>query len=420
MADHDLPPRLERSGALSSTPAAAPSTVVPMIEPETIHELFEYVGLGAEDAARLARLGPLLRPAFPAVVEAFYEAIERHPDARAAFAGGTAQIERQKRQLARWLEEIFGGAYDAAYVERHCGIGRTHVRAGVDQRFVFAATSVVRRHLHQALNAVDEAELAGLDRTNGHAAIDRILDLELAMMVETYREQRELERSARERLASLGEVAASIGHELRNPLAVIETSLHLLRGHLDAEDAEAGRHVARIEDQVRISQETIEEMLDLVRREGLELRHVALEDLVSEALSVVARGEGVVVRTELGSLGSARLDYHAMRRILVNLVSNAVQALEAQGRPGEIAVAMRRIEDDLELDVLDNGPGFPENLRAHLFEPLVSGREGGVGMGLAITRRLVEMHGGTIEASNPAPGGALVRIRLPGVFGAAP
>ena len=373
-------------------------------------ELTRYVGFDADDAARLARLGPLLRPSFPGIVDAFYEAIGRHEQARAVFRGGDAQIERQKARLREWLEGIFGGVYDEAYFELRARIGRVHVQIDLDQRYMFGAMNIVRAGLHAALSATD---LQGAQKSLGHLSIDRICDIELAIMLETYRERFVERQRASERLATIGQVAASIGHELRNPLAVMETSLHLLRRRV-GEDEKAAKHLDKIGKQIAISSSIISGLLALARDRAPERAPVSLRALIAEALALAPPSARVKTVLDVDpALPEVPLDHAQLRQVLVNLVGNAVQAIEAQGRDGHVEVAAGVDDGHAWIEVRDDGPGFSPDVLARIFEPLVTSRANGVGLGLALCARIVEKHGGTLEAKNRQTGGALVRALLP-------
>lgn len=373
-------------------------------------ELTRYVGFDAEDVARLERLGPLLRPSFPGIVDAFYEAIGRHEQARAVFKGGDAQIERQKARLRHWLEGIFGGVYDEAYFELRARIGRVHVQIDLDQRYMFGAMNIVRAGLHAALSATD---LDGAQKSLGHLSIDRICDIELAIMLETYRERFVERQRANERLATIGQVAASIGHELRNPLAVMETSLHLLRRRV-GDDEKAAKHLDKIGKQIAISSSIISGLLALARDRAPERTPVSLHELITEALNLAPRSARVETALEVDpALPKVPLDHGQLRQVLVNLISNAVQAIEAQDREGRVEVRAGIDGGSAWIEVRDDGPGFSPEVLARIFEPLVTSRSTGIGLGLALCARIVQKHGGTLEAQNRETGGALLRAVLP-------
>ncbi|MCA9610967.1 MAG: histidine kinase [Myxococcales bacterium] len=374
---------------------------------DLLQDLFAYVGFDETDAATLVELRPHVEPALDSIVDEFYAVIARTPRAAAAFPGGDAQIARQKVHLRGWLDGILGGTYDAAYLERRERIGRAHVRIRLEQRFMFGAMNVVRRGLHEALAASDAPP--DLIR-RGDVSIDRICDVELAIMLETYRDRYVEQQRAQERLATLGQLAASIGHELRNPLAVISTSAHLLGRRVDES---AARHVDKIVRQVELGERIIGDLLALAgdrppSREPVDL--ISLIEDVHDSLMIV---EGVDLLLDVEpTVRMVSVDGVQMRQVILNLLVNAIQALEGNGG-GRVELRARVVDEHLEVDILDDGPGFPEGVRERVFEPLFTTKSGGVGLGLALCARIVAKHGGVIEARERRGGGAHVHIRIP-------
>ena len=370
-----------------------------------LQALLGYIQFSATDAELLRKMGPQIRHHFPALVDRFYEAIYRTPQARAVFKGGPEQIERQKGRLMGWLEGLVGGVYDDAYYELRAQIGRTHVRHNLDQRFMFAAMNIVRRELHAALSECGWPED---ERFRGHGALDKICDIELAIMLETYREDSTDRVQHSARLATIGQIAASIGHELRNPLAVMQTSLQLLSRRVD--DERARRHVKKIGDQIALSNAIITDLLELARDRPPELRALDLADLVRATVPEVPRPEGVSITCEVpeGPVPVAA-DASQIRQVIVNLVLNAVQAV---GPEGQVGVFVQRVEGGAELAVEDSGPGLPADVLRRLFEPLFTTRSAGTGLGLALCRRIIEKHGGTITGANREQGGARFVVGL--------
>jgi signal transduction histidine kinase len=379
---------------------------------EMLEEMRRYVGFDDEDARVLAELGPLLEPDFARVVDRFYEAIEASPKARAVFEDD-AQFARQKLSLRSWLVGVFRGVYDEAYYDRRARIGRAHVRIGLDQRYMFGAMNVVRTELKASL--ADRLPAAGFDdskRAAASRAVDRILDLELAIMLETYAEDYVRRMRATERLATLGELAASIGHELRNPLAVMETSLHLLQ-RSTKDDPRATRHAERIGAQVAACGEIISDLLDLARDRPAEREPVAPRRLVDEALALLPKPDvPIEVRAAPEPLPEVQVDPGQVRQLLANLLTNALEATRGHGEKVVVDLAVLP-GDVLRVQVDDQGPGIPEEIRDRLFEPLFSTRAKGIGLGLALCVRIVEKHGGTIAATNRPEGGARFEVHLP-------
>ena len=216
------------------------------------------------------------------------------------------------------------------------------------------------------------------------------------------------------------EFLAMLGHELRNPLAPIVTALQLMRER----DAVAFvRERAIVERQVHHLVRLVDDLLDVSRiaRGKVELRRapVPLADAVARALEATApladeRGHVVSVDVPAGLVIDA--DRDRLTQVIVNLVTNAARYTP---RGGRIGVTAARDGDAVRVVVRDTGPGIPAGLLPTLFEPFVQGErgvdraEGGLGLGLAIVRNLVEQHGGRVAATNPPGGGAELAIWLP-------
>lgn len=383
-------------------------SVLPMTEPNFLLELLDYVGFTEADARTLVDLRPLVEPAFDGIVDRFYEAIAAHPRARAVFKDGEPQIERQKVRLRQWLEQLFAGVYDEAYFHQRARIGRVHVQNDLPQHFMLTSMNVIRLGLH---SAIDDAA-ATPSRRAGHRAVDRICDVELAIMLETYRERFVEQQRARERLATLGQLAASVGHELRNPLAVLSTSMHLLRRRVT--DPKALRHVDKAERQIRLAERIVQDLLSMIRDRPPQREAVELDGLVEEILEGLPANERVRVETRLDpDLPELWFDRLQIRQVIANLLANAGAALE--GVEGTIVITARLEDDRLSVEVLDDGPGIDPDVKDRLFEPLVTTRDTGVGLGLALCKRIVERHGGTIGAEDRPEGGTRVGFSLPHV-----
>lgn len=373
-------------------------------------ELKSYVGFGASDAALLAEAGPLISPAYPRVVDKFYEAIEAHPRARAVFADG-AQIERQKKMLGGWLVGLFGGEYEAAYYETRARIGQVHVRIGLDPAFMVSAMSVVRTALHDAVADYVRGDAWSRDRRHAlHRAVERICDIDLAIMLETYRDDFAVRIRSAEKLAALGEIAGTIGHEIRNPLAVMETSLHLLAPRI-GDDPKAQRHLQRLSAQVALCSAIVRELMDIARDAPPNRVPTRLLEMAEEALRDLPGAQGVRVSVEPEDDLVCNVDPLQLRQLLVNLVTNALQAAKS----GAAGVTVTLAHDPKQLTVIveDDGEGIPEEVRARLFEPLFTTRMRGVGLGLALCRRIAERHGGQVRAMNRPQGGARFEVLLP-------
>ena len=215
-----------------------------------------------------------------------------------------------------------------------------------------------------------------------------------------------------DRLAAVGGLLAEIVHEIRNPLVSVKTFLHLL----GEEGAESGDFREVAIDELR----RIERLLEVVSQHARPPSAPSAEAIaevepairsVAQLATLRAVGRGIAVEVELaGPLSPARIAGDALRQILLNLALNAIEATPEGG-----AVRIRAVEraGAIEVALEDDGPGVPDGLLERLFEPFFSTKSQPGGLGLAITRRLVEDAGGTIEVQNRAPTGSRFCVTLP-------
>ena len=221
------------------------------------------------------------------------------------------------------------------------------------------------------------------------------------------------EALAQSRLAVLGEVAANVAHEVRTPLAVLKTSAQLLaRPELPSDEKRRlGTLVAGEVDRLN---RVVTDLVDLGRPRSPQYRQESMPEAVDRALaffSSTAERRGVTLAREVADVpmlvnGSA----DQLHQVLVNLVHNAMQALNGSGC---VTVRCRREGGWIVVEVDDTGSGFAPEVLDKAFTRFLTTRDGGAGLGLVISRRIVEEHGGAIEASNLPERGARVCLRLP-------
>ena len=160
----------------------APAARVPVMTETRFEEMKRYTRFDAADEQALLAFVPLAAPHFVRIAREFYERTREHADAHAVFKG-EEQIERLERSMVRWMGRMLGGPHDEAYFEETQKIGRVHVRVGLPERYMFTAMALIR----VSLEAVADQTL-GLEAARTRSALSRILDLDLAIMVESYRE----------------------------------------------------------------------------------------------------------------------------------------------------------------------------------------------------------------------------------------
>jgi signal transduction histidine kinase len=375
---------------------------------DVFEELKRYVRFGEADERALRALHEAAAQRLGTVVETFYERILSHEDARKVLSGGESGVGRLKITLRAWLETLLSGPWDEAYWDHRQAIGRVHVRIGLPQHYMFGAMNVVRAELGRIAYARFHHDPRQLEAVRD--AVGKILDLELAVMLHTYRDDLLAQQARVERLSTFGQLVGSIGHDLRNPLAVIGTSLHLLRSRV-GEDERTVKHVDRIAEQLEIANGIVNNLLDMIRDRPLAKERVRLAEIVKSAADAVARPADVRLEVDgVETLPDADGDPVQLRQVLVNLLENAVYAASPRGA---VAVRCRSGDGAIEIDVEDSGPGVDAATRRQLFEPLVTTKERGIGLGLALVKRVTERHGGSVRYSDRSGGGARFTVRLP-------
>ncbi|WP_045223393.1 sensor histidine kinase [Methyloterricola oryzae] len=222
-------------------------------------------------------------------------------------------------------------------------------------------------------------------------------------------QQRSLARA--ERLAAIGELAAAVAHELRNPLAGIQMSCQNLRNEI--RDPDQAERLDLIGAELKRMARLLNNLLEQGRQSPLPACEFNLAELVRELLALTRYQvpAEIMLEQDIPADLECYLPESNLRQILLNLVLNAAQALV--GNPGTIRLVAQREEDKVLLEVIDDGPGFSPEILAKGIRLFGTGRVRGTGLGLAIVQRFVRELGGQIRLSNQTPHGACVSITLP-------
>jgi signal transduction histidine kinase len=234
-------------------------------------------------------------------------------------------------------------------------------------------------------------------------------------------EQLEERERLRDRLAAVGEMAAVIAHEVKNPLAGIEVMAGLLRRKIpDAPDAQMV--LTDIISEAKMANAIVQEVLDFVRPIRLQVEHTAVTDAVQGAIQLAdskGKRSNVEVKVAISDgLPHINADQHQITQVFTNLLMNAYEAMGGKGRV-TITAEMFRIEDGGDgrdavlIEFADNGPGIPPDVAEKVFDPFFTTKAQGSGLGLAIVRKIVDAHDGRIDLRTIPGQGTTIRVTLP-------
>jgi nitrogen fixation/metabolism regulation signal transduction histidine kinase len=223
--------------------------------------------------------------------------------------------------------------------------------------------------------------------------------------------------TAAQRSAAWGEVARRLAHEIKNPLTPIQLSAERLQfklaGKLVGGDAEMlARGTQTIINQVQAMKRMVDDFRDYSRLPAPEVAPLDLNGLVREVLGLYESSSAIIDASLADGLPAVLGDATQLRQIIHNLLRNAEDALEGVSG-ARIRIATAPVGRFARLLIIDNGPGFPVDLLSRIFEPYVTTKARGSGLGLPIVKKIVDEHLGTIEISNASEGGARIDIRLP-------
>jgi hypothetical protein len=307
---------------------------------------------------------------------------------------------------------------------------RTALLLGVWIALLGGVSLVVQRTVDRAgahLRADLAAAAAGQPARAGDVASPEALALD-PVTAEVHRNLRELLRRQRERetqvasrlahvdqLASLGQLAAGLAHEIKNPLAGIQGALELLRD--ETGEGETGRLYGEMLAELERVNGILQRLLESGRPAPLRLARTDLGRLLAETVELLRpslRRRRVELRGESPpALPAARLDTAKLRQVLVNLIQNAAEAMPEGGGQVTVRATAFPEQEAIVLAVEDDGPGIPEENLARLFEPFFTTKFTGTGLGLAISKSIVEQHGGRIEVSSEPGRGTTFLLFLP-------
>ncbi len=269
----------------------------------------------------------------------------------------------------------------------------------------------------------DSAERVG--RGDFRAPPEKFSNDEIGMLVDAFRAMMNQLQSAQaqllrgERFATLGQVAGTVSHELRNPLGVIQSSIAIIRKMTAGKELGVDRALERADRNIQRCAHIIGDILEFTRERELVREATPIDEWLNDCLDEHAIAGHIAVQRDLRCASTVALDRERFLQVMVNLLDNAAQALNdpawtpAEGHRRTIAIRTEAAGPHVRLSVIDNGPGIAEDKLAKIFEPLFTTKSFGVGLGLPTVQRIVEQHGATIDVASRVDEGTTFLVRLP-------
>jgi Na+/proline symporter/signal transduction histidine kinase len=321
-------------------------------------------------------------------------------------------------ELHNEVEKMLAGSMGAAEAHKalaHAGIFSMTEARELSEVYaeILAGLKVTPEDLKRKIDYYQEREAL----LTHHAA-----DLEEKVKARTQDlEAAQEELIKREKLSVLGQLTAIVSHELRNPLGVIRSSVYYLTKKFADADEKSAKHLRRIEQQVGLCDSIIGELLEYTRGRRSAGVEGEVNPWLEEILDQMNTPEQISLVRDLSvNLPLVHFDKEKMRRVVINLVENATQAVltrelseRADSYKPWIMVRTSRMEGGISIDVEDNGIGMDLETESHAFEPLFTTRARGTGLGLAIVRKIVQEHRGSVSLMTRPKYGTTVTVRIP-------
>jgi len=382
------------------------------------NDRLRFLDFTREDAERLKSIHDVAVRYQQDVIDRLYDHILSFEETRQFFTN-PAVLERVKELQKQYFVQLTEGRTDVAYFENRLRVGDAHQRIellpqwylGLYSKYVGLIIDQIRRQEGDAKALEVLPSLMKLIFLDVGLAIDAYIG---GGFIDKLRQERRVsaglreELARKERLAILGQLAGGVGHELRNPLAVLQTSMYFLKMTLgDVEDAKVQKHLGIMEQELSNANEIITNLLDFSRVRQAERIRVSMAEIIRIALERQDFGS-VQVDKDINDF-NVLADPGQMRQVLTNIVTNAIQAMPKGGR---LSITTGRNNGDAWISVADSGVGMDAETLSHIFQPLYTTKPKGIGLGLAVCESLVRANGGKITVTSEPGKGSTFTVHL--------
>jgi signal transduction histidine kinase len=302
----------------------------------------------------------------------------------------------------------------------NAAVTQIYIQAGIMAliaAFIFTPASyfVVSRHLRPIKELTDLCKEVGKGNFNVQADVKSKDEIGLLantinnMIVDLKRLKEEIRRS--ERFSTIGQLAAMVGHDLRNPLTAITNAVYYLKMKINpGENEKINKMFEIIDEEVKYANKIINDLLDFSRVRKPEFRKVDLVSLIRYSIDNTEIPSNIKVKTEFDQVPQIEADSEDLKRIFVNVIHNAVQAMP---KGGTLTVSVKKTNGHVELKFSDTGVGISKENMKKLFTPLFTTKAKGIGLGLCICKNIVEAYNGKIEVETEVGKGTTLILKLP-------
>ena len=270
--------------------------------------------------------------------------------------------------------------------------------------------------LFLTLNIIKRKRAEKSLRESEEALVKHLDNLELLVEDRTFKlKEAQDELIQGERLATLGKLTATVSHELRNPLGTIQTALFAVEDSLERNDSSrVARSLKLAERSIDRCVTIIEELNGYARVKDLDILETAVDDWLMAVLEEQSIPEEVSCELDLSCGVLASFDHEKLRQVVVNLIANAIHALQDKQSNGKhLKISTHLLDNTYEIRISDNGIGMSSDIKEKVFEPLFSTKGFGVGLGMVIVKNIVDQHHGEINIKSKEGEGTTVTLCLP-------
>jgi signal transduction histidine kinase len=232
--------------------------------------------------------------------------------------------------------------------------------------------------------------------------------------------QQQAEFSRVARLSTAGALGAAVVHEISQPLATVATYAYACRRLLVSEPADRellDRTMANVESEIRRAGDIVERLRDFLGKSELRWCSIDLAETTQKVVNVLAdeaRTHGAIIRIDARPLPRIAADHIQIEQALVNVIRNAIEAVaDCLNRERWVRIRLRHVNDEVQVEIDDNGPGVSPDIAQHLFEPFETSKLRGMGLGLSLSREMIKAHGGSLQWDATVAVGARFVLRLP-------